>query len=143
MKKLLSSVNTLLDRPDLAKLVLRLTVGGLLFFHGWHKVLGSTSWIQGQLAAQGLPTFIAYGVYMGEIVAPVLLVLGILTRLSALTVTGTMVVAWLLGALQKTFTLDQVGAWGLESIAFFFFGALVIAFLGAGHFSVAGNSAWR
>ncbi|MGL4667175.1 MAG: DoxX family protein [Saezia sp.] len=143
MKKILSTFETLLDCPDLGRLILRLSIGGLLFLHGWHKVLNGTSWIQGQLATLNLPTFIAYGVYAGEVIAPVLLILGILTRFSALTVAATMVVAWLLGALHKTFTLDQVGAWGLEANAFFFFGGLAIAFLGAGRFSLAKNSMWR
>lgn len=143
MKKLLSSVEAFLDCPDLGRLLLRLTIGGLLFLHGWHKVTGGTDWIQGMLAAHGLPAFIAYGVYAGEVIAPILLILGILTRLSALTIAGNMIVAWLLVDMPKTFTIDQVGAWGLETLAFFFFGALTIAFLGAGRFSVAGNSVWR
>ncbi|WP_323129421.1 DoxX family protein, partial [Klebsiella pneumoniae] len=39
---------------------------------------------RGLLAAQGLPGFIAYGVLVGEVVAPCLLILGVLTRPAAL-----------------------------------------------------------
>jgi hypothetical protein len=43
----------------------------------------------------------------------------------------------------KTFALDAVGAWAIESLVYFFVGALAIAFLGAGRYAIAGNSAWR
>ncbi|CDL37016.1 putative membrane protein [Citrobacter freundii] len=43
----------------------------------------------------------------------------------------------------ETWTLDKTGAWAIESLVYFFIGALAVAFLGAGRYSVAGNSAWR
>ena len=36
-------------------LVLRLSTGGLLLFHGVAKLLGGLSFLQGMLAAKGLP----------------------------------------------------------------------------------------
>ncbi|AIK80202.1 doxX family protein [Klebsiella pneumoniae subsp. pneumoniae] len=95
------------------------------------------------LAAQGLPGFIAYGVLVGEVVAPCLLILGVLTRPAALVLAFTMVVAWLMVGLDKTFALDAVGAWAIENLVYFFVGALAIALLGAGRYSLAGQSAWR
>lgn len=93
------------------------------------------------LVAKGLPGFIAYGVLAGEVVAPCLLIVGILTRPAALVLAFTMVVAWLMVGTGKTFALDAVGAWAIESLVYFFVGALAIAFLGAGRYSIGGNSA--
>ena len=45
--------------------------------------------------------------------------------------------------LGKTFALDTVGAWAIENLVYFFVGALAIALLGAGRYSLAGQSAWR
>ncbi|AHW89760.1 hypothetical protein J415_21815 [Klebsiella michiganensis HKOPL1] len=67
---------------------------------------------------------------MGEVVAPCLLILGVLTRPAALVLAFTMVVAWLMVGTGKTFALDAVGAWAIESLVYFFVGALAIAFLG-------------
>ncbi|SQC64422.1 DoxX family protein [Klebsiella pneumoniae] len=47
-------------------------------------------------------------------VAPCLLILGVLTRPAALVLAFTMVVAWLMVGLDKTFALDAVGAWPLR-----------------------------
>jgi putative oxidoreductase len=141
--KLLNAVNGPLAKDDLGKLILRLAVGGLMLFHGLHKLFDGVGAIKGMLAAQGLPEFIAYGVLMGEVVAPCLIILGILTRPAALVLAFTMVVAWLMVGTGKTFLLDKTGAWAIESLVYFFLAALAVAFCGAGRYSVAGHSAWR
>jgi putative oxidoreductase len=75
------------------------------------------------------------------VVAPCLLILGAY-RPAALVLAFTMVVAWLMVGTGKTFALDAVGAWAIESLVYFFVGALAVAF-GAGRYAIAGNSAWR
>lgn len=121
---------------DTAKLLLRLAVGGLMLFHGIHKVQDGVAFMFPLLEAKGLPTFIAYGSYVGELVAPVLILAGVLTRLSSLVVAGTMVMAVYLTLSDKVLTLNQFGGWTLELNAFFFLGALALALLGPGRISV-------
>ena len=140
---LLNAVNRTLSHEDFGKLLLRLVVGGLMLFHGLHKLIGGVDGISAMLVAKGLPGFIAYGVLVGEVVAPILLILGVLTRPAALVLAFTMVVAWLMVGMGKTFALDAVGAWAIESLVYFFTGALAIAFLGAGRYAIVGNAAWR
>lgn len=141
--KLLNAVNGLLAKDDLGKLLLRLSVGGLMLFHGLHKLFDGVGPIKGMLASHGLPEFIAYGVLVGEVVAPCLVILGVLTRPAAVVLAFTMVVAWLLIGTGKTFMLDKTGAWAIESLVYFFFGALAVAFSGAGRYSLASGSVWR
>ena len=143
VKSLLSAVNKMLSHDDVGKLLLRLAVGGLMLFHGLHKLFAGVDGISGMLVAKGLPGFIAYGVLVGEVVAPCLLILGILTRPAALVLAFTMIVAWLMVGMGETLALDKVGAWAIESLVYFFIGSLAVACLGAGRFSVAGNSVWR
>ncbi len=57
---------------DAGKLVLRLSVGVLMLLHGIHKLLHGVDGIGGMLAGMGLPTVLAYGVYLGEVVGPLL-----------------------------------------------------------------------
>ncbi|MCI1899543.1 MAG: DoxX family protein [Enterobacter sp.] len=143
VKSLLIAVNKKLTCDDLGKLLLRLAVGGLMLFHGLHKLFGGVEGISGMLVAKGLPGFIAYGVLIGEVVAPILIVLGILTRPAALALAFTMVVAWLMVGTGKTFALDAVGAWAIESLVYFFIGALAVVFLGAGRYSLVSDPAWK
>lgn len=140
---MLATFNRLLDCPDFGKFVLRVSFAAMMLMHGWHKVTDGIDGIFGLLASQGYPTWIGYGVYIGEVIAPILLIAGVLTRLSALTMLGTMIFAWLLTGIPKTFTLTAVGAWGIEHMMVYFFAALAIMFLGAGRYSIVSNPAWR
>lgn len=91
----------------------------------------------------GLPGFIAYGVYIGEIVAPVLIILGIFTRPAALIYALTLIVATLLVGTGKFFTLTEVGAWGLENEMLYFMGGIAIMLLGPGQYSVLTRTSLR
>ncbi len=49
VKSLLIAVNEKLSCDDLGKLLLRLAVGGLMLFHGLHKLFGGVGFISGML----------------------------------------------------------------------------------------------
>jgi putative oxidoreductase len=133
---------TILDRlesRDLASLILRLTGGGLILFHGVPKLLGlpdSIGWMSGPLAAHHLPSFLAYGVLVGEVVAPVLLILGFYARIGALLVVVNMLFAILLAHMGQLFTLGGQGGWALELQGFYLFTALALVFLGPGKYGI-------
>jgi len=127
---------------DAAKLVLRLTIGLLLLPHGLAKLSGGVAGIGGMLAAKGLPSFIAYGAYLGEVLGPVLLILGVFTRPAAVIVVIHMVAAILLAHMHQLTTFNASGAWSLELQALFLFGALAIALQGAGRYAL-GSAAGR
>jgi len=124
---------------DAAKFVLRLTIGILLLLHGLAKLGSGVAGIGGMLAAKGLPSFIAYGAYLGEVLGPLLLIMGIFTRPAAIIVVIHMVVAILLVHMHELTTLTSTGGWSLELQALFLLGALVIAMQGAGRYSLGGR----
>ncbi|MBR9885555.1 MAG: DoxX family protein [Oceanospirillales bacterium] len=140
---MLTTLNRYLDAPDLGKFILRVSFAAMMLLHGWHKVTHGIDGIFNMLTAHGLPTVIGYGVYLGEVVAPVLLILGVLTRISAILMLGTMIFAWALAGTALTFTLTKVGAWGIEHMMVYFFASLAIIFLGCGRYSVMTNPNWR
>ncbi|MCT6793353.1 DoxX family protein [Klebsiella pneumoniae subsp. pneumoniae] len=143
VKDLYANLNSRLYNIDVAALILRLTLGGLLLFHGWHKVHSGIGFILSMLSEHGVPSFVGYGIYLGEVVAPILIILGICCRLSAITVIGTMLVAWLLADIGNTFHLNDVGAWAIEDLMFYVMMSVVLLFLGCGKYSVMGNPDWR
>ncbi|MFP1881892.1 DoxX family protein [Lonsdalea quercina] len=140
---MLNGFNSLFDRPDFGKLVLRVSFGAMMLFHGVHKLIAGIDGIQSMVMAHGLPSIVGYGVYVGEVIAPVLMILGILTRPSALIFTLTMLAAYGLTDLHAALTLDKTGAWGIESMAVYFFAGLAILMLGGGRYSLASNPRWR
>lgn len=123
--------------PDFGRLLLRLTFGILVLFHGVAKVSHGVDWISGLLEAKGLPGFIAYGVFIGEIIAPLFIIVGWCTRPAAFVFSFNILVATLLVGMNKFFTITNVGAWGLENEALYFLGGLCIMFLGAGKYSLS------
>ncbi|MBB1624597.1 DoxX family protein [Achromobacter sp. UMC71] len=130
----------MIKSDDTGKLILRLTLGILILLHGLFKLTGGgVSGIAGMLGQHGLPGFLAYGAYIGEILAPVLIIVGIYTRLGGLIIAINMVVAILLAHTGQISSLTNNGGWALELQGMFLFTALAIAFMGAGRFSLAGN----
>jgi len=127
-----------LQNDAVGKLILRLTVGGLMLFHGIAKLLnpGSVEFIGGQLTDVGLPSLIAYGVYLGEVVAPLMIIVGVLTRVGGLLLVINMLFAVLLVHSGDIFSLTEHGGWRLELQGFYCFGGLALMFLGSGKLAV-------
>ena len=84
-----------LQNDNLGKLLLRLTLGGLLLFHGISKVINPSfvEPIVKGVAAMGLPGPFGYAVYIGEVLAPLMIVLGIYSRIGGLIVVVNMIFA--------------------------------------------------
>ncbi|MEY1662745.1 DoxX family protein [Isoalcanivorax beigongshangi] len=125
-----------LHQPDLGKLILRLTLGILLLLHGIAKLRYGIDWIGDSLVGMGLPRFIAYGVYVGEILAPLMLILGIYARIGALLAVGNMAFAILIAHMGELWQLNDSGGWALELQGFFLFTALALVFIGPGRYAV-------
>ena len=121
---------------DIGKLVLRLTVGGLILLHGLAKVTGGVSGISGMLAGVGLPASLAYGVYVGEVLAPLVVIIGFYSRIGALVIAVNMLFAIGLVHTKDVFALNQGGGWAIELQAFFLLTALVVFLIGPGRYAV-------
>jgi len=125
---------------DLGKLILRLALGVLLLLHGVGKLGRGVDWIAGMLVSHGLPAFVAYGVYAGEIIAPILIILGVYTRLGGLIALINMLFVFGLVHANELFTLGKSGGWALELQGLFLFSSAAVMLLGAGAFSLGGRS---
>lgn len=126
----------MLENADLGKLFIRLTLGGLMLFHGIAKLLNGIGFIEGELASHGLPTFIAYGVFIGELIAPLMVILGYHTRIGALLIVFNMLVAIVLVHSHQLLSLGRSGGWALELQGFFLFTAVALIFLGPGRYKL-------
>ena len=126
------------NHQDLGKLILRAALAAMLLFHGISKMQSGIGFVADMVAKAGLPAIFGYGVYIGEVIAPLFMLAGLYTRGAALVVAVNMVFAVLLVHTSQFFTLNETGGWALELQAMFFFAALAIALLGAGRYSVGG-----
>jgi putative oxidoreductase len=124
---------------DAALLLLRLVLGVLILLHGISKLPPPPAFIVNALGQAGLPSVIAYGVYLGEIVGPVLIIIGVWTRVGALLIAANMIVALLIAHTGDLFHLGKQGGYALELQAMYLFTAVALALTGAGRYSVGGR----
>lgn len=123
---------------DFGKFLLRATLAILILFHGVAKLMNGVGFIGGMVAKFGLPPEVAYLVYVGEVIAPLLVLFGVWARFGALVIAINMVVAVVLVHMGDLTSLTKNGGWALELQAMFLVSALAVALLGAGRYSVGG-----
>lgn len=113
-------------------LLLRFTVAILMLFHGVAKLMRGLDPIENLLAEAGLPEWFAFGVLIGEVLAPLLVIAGVWVRIGALLMAVNMLFAIGLAHVADLFVLSSSGAYRLEAQAFFLFCSLAIAWLADG-----------
>ncbi|QDU90985.1 DoxX [Pirellulimonas nuda] len=128
---------------DAGRLLLRLTIGGLLLLYGIDKVRSGPGVVQGMLHDAGLPGVLAYGVYVGEVVAPLLLIVGFYTRVASALIVINMAIAIGLAHAGEVFSLTQYGGWAIELQMLYLLGAVCIALLGPGRYAIGAKTGWR
>jgi len=123
---------------DIGVLIVRVALGGIIFFHGFHKITHGIADQFQILANNGIPGVFIYFVYISEVLAPVLIVLGILTRLSSLSIFVTMIVVFY--ALPFPIGLDEHGAMNIESQLYFLLLSVALFFTGPGRYTLKKNN---
>ena len=118
------------------KLILRLMLGFLILMHGVSKLTNGIDWLDERLIASGLPVFFKYGVYVGEVVAPVLVVLGFYTRAGAWLIAVNMLFAIGLAHWGEVFAVTENGSLAIEKQYLFMFSAIALALIGPGRYAI-------
>jgi putative oxidoreductase len=107
-----------------------------MLFHGYSKIVKGVSGIEASLLAAGLPAWVAYGAYIGEVIAPILVILGFYARAGGLIVMVNMLFAISLSHATQLFDIGRTGGWALELQGFFLLTGLVVALIGPGRIGI-------
>ena len=121
---------------DIGRLILRVSVGVLILFHGMNKIIYGVGGVKHLLSEAGLPQFLAYGVYVGEVIVPIFLILGLYARTASLVLAFNMFVAILLAHGGSMFSLSKHGGLVMELPLFYFIVSIVVFILGSGRYAV-------
>ncbi|MDT8338362.1 MAG: DoxX family protein [Sulfurimonas sp.] len=121
---------------DIAKLILRLSVGIMMLFHGVDKIINGIGGVKYLTTASGLPEFMAYGVYVGEIVIPILILLGAYARVASLFLALNMVFAIFLAYSNSLFSLGKHGAPVFELPFLYLIMSILIFMFGSGRYAL-------
>lgn len=127
-----------LDRlHPLATLALRLALGAIMIAHGSQKVFGGMPRFMGALQNMGIPPVLGYLTAAAEFGGGMLLVVGLLTRLAALSIVIDMAVA-ISKVHWKNGLVSAGGKVGYELPLACAAIAIALIFLGAGPISLDG-----
>lgn len=134
---MLEQYKDFLRSNDFGLLLLRVNMGGMMLFHGVHKLIGGVDGIAGMLSGMGMPEFLAYGVLMGEVLFPLMLLLGLWTRAAAAGMVVNMIVAILMAHTGDIFSVNATtGGWAIELPMLYLLGAAALGFTGGGRYAV-------
>jgi len=130
-------ISGLPPRPDAGLLILRLGLGTLMLFHGIYKLTHGVAWIAGPLGGVGLPAWLSYGVYLAEIFAPLLVIVGLWARPAALVIAFDMIMAIFLARRDDVAKINPMGGgWAIELELLFLVMAVAIALMGSGRYGI-------
>ena len=121
---------------DLGKLILRVTLGVLILLHGIAKLQGGIGFLSPILDKAGLPAWVAYGAYAGEVLGPVLVILGLFTRTGAFLIFMNMLFAIFLVHRPELTMFAKHGGWALELQGMFLLTALALMFMSPGRYAI-------
>ncbi|MEA3371362.1 MAG: DoxX family protein [Campylobacterota bacterium] len=121
---------------DIGKLILRVSVGVLILFHGMNKIIYGVGGVKHLLSNAGFPEFLAYGVYVGEVIVPIFLILGLYARVASLVLAFNMFVAIILAHGGAMFSLSKHGGLVIELPLFYLIASIVVFILGSGRYAV-------
>lgn len=128
--------NIKIANVDLGILVLRVSIGGLMLFHGIAKIINGHGAVKGILAQNGWPEFLWLGVPVTEIIAPLLLILGVFTRLSGLGIVVVMICTLFLAFGWSAFAIGEYGGLVAELNLLYLGGGLTLFFTGGGKYRI-------
>ena len=123
----------------IALLILRLGLGINLMMHGIAKLKGGVGFVKSMLEAVHLPGALAYGAYIGEFVAPVMLILGVFTQLAAFIILGNCLVILICGFSRTLFKVTPYGGFEAEIVYLYIAIALSLLIVGGGDYVLVGG----
>ncbi|MHA7842443.1 MAG: DoxX family protein [Winogradskyella sp.] len=130
------------SKLDIGLLLLRTSIASTMLVYGFTKLINGVSFISGLLSDYGLPSFLSYGVYIGEILAPLLIIIGYRTKLAGLIFAINCLVAILMVQLPNFFTLNEFGGWYVSPIVIYFVFGLAMLYTGAGKIALSHTNKW-
>ena len=115
---------------------LAFSLGVLLLFHGVDKIMNGTAFIEKMLTHANIPyaKYITYGVFIGEVLAPILLIIGRYVKIAGGIIAFNMLAAIFLAHKDTIFTLSEHGGWSIE---------LQVLYLIAGVTLFVSESKWK
>lgn len=129
-------------KQHIGLLILRVSIALTMLVYGITKLIFGIDFITGLLDQYGLPSFIGYGVFIGEILAPILIIIGYRTKLVGLVFAINCFVAIVMVQLPNLLKLNESGGWAIGPIFIYMMFGIALFFTGAGMYALSTKNKW-
>ncbi|WP_457808637.1 DoxX family protein [Kushneria sp. EE4] len=126
------------NNEHLGKLILRLALGITLLLHGIAKI-GAPDVLESigeHLEHLSLPAPLAFGVFAGELMAPLMILAGWRCRVGGALAAVNMLFAIALMRMSAIWSLGDTGGWHLETEVLMLGASLALMFCGSGRMAI-------
>ena len=129
-------------KQNIGLLILRVTIALTMLIYGITKLIFGIDFIKDLFTIHGLPSFLSYGIYIGEIVAPILIIIGFRTKLAGLIFAFNCFIAIIMVQLPNLLKLNEFGGWSIAPIFIYMIFGISLIFTGAGKYAISVNNKW-
>jgi len=128
------------SKQHIGLLLLRVSIASTMLIYGISKLSFGIAYIKNLLEQYDLPTFLGYGVFVGEIIAPILIIIGFRTKLAGLVFAINCFVAIIMDSLLDILSLNEHGDWSIGLIFIYMMFGIAMYFVGAGKYALSTNN---
>ena len=121
---------------DIGKLILRVSIAGLMLFHGVFKLFNGIDGIKGLVTQSGLPEFFSLWCIFWRDCISYLIIIGLYTRISSIFFCFNNGFAIFLAHSNEIFVLGKTGGPVIELALIYLLTSISIMFIGAGENTV-------
>lgn len=125
-----------LNYPNFGLLILRIFLGICVLYHGLFKLKFGIEPVTSLLVNAKIPSFLSYFVYLGEILAPIMIIFGIYTRFASIMLIATSGMILYVAYMDKLLAVTNFGGLMPEIVYLYLGASLCLLFCGGGKFSI-------
>lgn len=129
-------------KQNIGLLLLRVSIASTMLIYGITKLVYGIDFIKDVFIQHRLPSFLGYGIYIGEIIAPLLIIIGFRTKLAGVVFAFNCFAAILMVQLPNLLTLNEFGGWAIGPIFIYMIFGIALIFTGAGKYAISTTNKW-
>jgi len=129
-------------KQHIGLLILRTSIAFTMLIYGITKSIHGIDFIKSIFTEYGLPSFFGYSIFIGEILAPVFIIIGFRTKLAGIVFAINSFAAILMVQLPNLLKLNEFGGWAIGLIFIYLMFGISLFFTGAGKYAISTNHKW-
>ncbi|MBD3723558.1 MAG: DoxX family protein [Flavobacteriaceae bacterium] len=129
-------------KQNLRLLLIRVSIAFTMLVYGITKLIYGIDFIKTLFISYGLPSFFGYSIFIGEVIAPFLIIIGFRTKFAGIVFALNCFAAIIMVQLPNLLQLNESGGWSIGLIFIYMVFGISMFFTGAGKYALSTNKKW-